>query len=91
MEIDLVAKKEKSASTYSLEKDYLVHACSFMSQSYQNYFILTVFKTQSSQVSGCLGGGGEDMHWEVPQVKLLRCRVRVFFDFDGGYTDVFIL
>lgn len=31
------------------------------------------------------------MHWERPQVKLLRFRVRVFFDFDGGYADVFIL
>ena len=43
MEIDLVdKKKKKKTSASSLESDHLVHACLFMSESYQNNFLLTI-------------------------------------------------
>lgn len=50
--LTLLEKKEKSTSTYSLEKDYLVHHVHSCHKAIR--IILTVFKTQSSQDSGCL-------------------------------------
>lgn len=46
MEIDLVEKKKKkknNTSTSSLENDHLGQAGLFMSESYQNNFLLTIF------------------------------------------------
>ena len=42
MEIDLVEKKQNKTSASSLKNDHLVHACLFMSESYQNNFLLTI-------------------------------------------------
>ena len=38
----LIKRKKKNTSASSLESDHLVHACLFMSESYQNNFLLTI-------------------------------------------------